>query len=135
MAQLYENDAHGDVEDEKPQWDDDIDIDDIIPREEEGLQTRGGKAKKSKKKKKKENGDEIDDGVDVEEMDANVVHLRADDEEWDGTEEMRKRKLEEYMDEAYGLEFNDMVWSIRANDIPSTLYLTFSHSYPVMLGW
>ncbi|KAI0937833.1 hypothetical protein AcW1_003888 [Taiwanofungus camphoratus] len=119
MAQLYENDAHGDVEDEKPQWDDDIDIDDIIPREEEGLQTRGGKAKKSKKKKKKENGDEIDDGVDVEEMDANVVHLRADDEEWDGTEEMRKRKLEEYMDEAYGLEFNDMV-----GDLPTRFKYT-----------
>jgi len=49
-------------------------------------------------------------GVDLDEMDADVQQVRGDDdEEWDGTEEMRKRKLEEYMDEVYGLEFNDMV--------------------------
>jgi protein KRI1 len=32
-----------------------------------------------------------------------------DEEEWDGTEEMRKRVLEKYMDEMYDLDFNDMV--------------------------
>uniref|UniRef100_A0A5K1K0K2 43kDa secreted glycoprotein (Immunodominant antigen Gp43) n=1 Tax=Ganoderma boninense TaxID=34458 RepID=A0A5K1K0K2_9APHY len=45
-------------------------------------------------------------------MDADVERAPPafdDDEEWDGTEEMRKRKLEEYMDEVYGLDFNDMV--------------------------
>ncbi|KAJ3525200.1 hypothetical protein NM688_g8440 [Phlebia brevispora] len=41
-------------------------------------------------------------------MDADVEKF-TDGEEWDGTEEMRKRKLEEYMDEVYGLEFNDIV--------------------------
>ena len=46
-------------------------------------------------------------------MDADAVQPQLsylnDDEEWDGTEEMRKRKLAEYMDEVYGLEFNDVV--------------------------
>jgi len=42
-------------------------------------------------------------------MDADVEQPEMDDEEWDGTEEMRKRKLDEYMDEIYGLDFNDMV--------------------------
>ena len=52
-------------------------------------------------------GDEDDDGaVDVDAMDAEI---QQDDEEWDGTEEMRKRKLNEYMDEVYGLDFNDIV--------------------------
>jgi protein KRI1 len=32
-----------------------------------------------------------------------------DEVEWDGTEEMRKRVLDQYMEELYELEFNDMV--------------------------
>lgn len=51
-------------------------------------------------------------GVDVDAMDADAApsqSLGFDDEEWDGTEEMRKRKLDEYMNELYGLEFNDIV--------------------------
>jgi len=39
----------------------------------------------------------------VDRMDADV------DEGWDGTEEMRKGMLDQYMDEIYGLDFNDMV--------------------------
>ena len=45
-------------------------------------------------------------------MDADVVGVpneSEDDEEWDGTEEMRKRKVAEYMDSVYGMEFNDIV--------------------------
>jgi protein KRI1 len=45
-------------------------------------------------------------------MDADVERPAAeedDEEAWDGTEEMRKRVLEKYMDEIYGLDFNDMV--------------------------
>lgn len=30
-------------------------------------------------------------------------------EDWDGTEEMRKKKVEEFLDEVYGMEFNDIV--------------------------
>ena len=100
-----------DDSDGKPRWDDDIDIgdiglpdDDAVSYHEESSKSKGEKKKKKKKKKK---GDEDDDGaVDVDAMDAEV---QQDDEEWDGTEEMRKRKLNEYMDEVYGLDFNDIV--------------------------
>ena len=101
MAKIYGNDEDGFVDDEKPTWDDDIDIGDIVPEE--------GESSSKKKKKKKKKAEERDvDGVDVDEMDADVVRT-MDEEEWDGTEEMRKAKLDEYMDELYELEFNDMV--------------------------
>ncbi|KAG6866685.1 hypothetical protein C0991_000795 [Blastosporella zonata] len=101
MADLYGADEFDD--NEKPQWDEDIDIggfplDDDVPTK-----------KQKKKKKKKINEDVEDAGVDIDAMDADVERAFDDDEEWDGTEEMRKRKLEEYMDEIYGLDFNDIV--------------------------
>ncbi|KAI0764323.1 KRI1-like family C-terminal-domain-containing protein [Trametes elegans] len=112
MAKIYANDEVGaddQVDEEKPQWDDDIDINDIVPPEDEGGEDAGSKKKKKKKKKKKDEDAADEGGVDVDEMDAEVERVPAGDEEWDGTEEMRKRKLEEYMDEVYGLDFNDMV--------------------------
>ncbi|GJE97316.1 Kri1 domain-containing protein [Phanerochaete sordida] len=99
MTKIYGMDeADDDFDAEKPTWDDDIDITDIVHED--------SSSKKKKKKKKKKDEPEDDEGVDIDEMDADVVR---DDEEWDGTEDMRKRKLDEYMDELYGLEFNDMV--------------------------
>lgn len=81
--------------------------------------------KKSKKQLKKEArkkakaeaaGGGAEDGVDIEMMDADAPipeegfgEGEEDGDEWDGTEEMRKRKLDEYMNELYGLEFNDIV--------------------------
>jgi protein KRI1 len=85
-------------DDDRPQWADDIDITDLVPDFEN--------EPSSKKKKKKKKGENAEDGfgaVDVDRMDADV------DEEWDGTEEMRKRNLDPYMDEIYELDFNDMV--------------------------
>jgi len=120
MAELYEREADANItDDEKPQWDDDIDVDDIVPPEEE--ENKSKKAKKKKKKKQAGGDHDMDQGgVDIDEMDAEVQPMRGDDdEEWDGTEEMRKRKLEEYMDELYGLEFNDMV-----GDLPTRFKYT-----------
>lgn len=101
MDGLYgEEDEDGDMK--KPVWDDDIDIGDLEPAVED--------TKKSKKKKKKKKAVEVEDeGVDMDVMDADAEQPEVDDEEWDGTEEMRKRKLDEYMDEIYALDFNDMV--------------------------
>ncbi|CAL1711960.1 unnamed protein product [Somion occarium] len=95
------------VDEDKPTWDDDIDVADIVPPESEGEEGESSKKKKKKKKKKKDK-EEWEQSVDVDEMDADVQQYE-DEEEWDGTEEMRKKKLEEYMDELYNLEFNDMV--------------------------
>lgn len=97
----------------KPVWDDDVDIGDIPISDDDAHVVFAAspklskKEKKKKKKKKDAAGD--DDGVDIDAMDADVVPEFDPDEEWDGTEEMRKRKLDEYMDEIYGLDFNDLV--------------------------
>lgn len=107
MTELYGNDEVD--EDGKPEWDDDIDIGDIyMSGGEEPFASSSKPSKKEKKKKKKKAVDEDEDGVDVDAMDADVQR-NDEEEEWDGTEEMRKRKLDEYMDEIYGLDFNDMV--------------------------
>ena len=102
--------------DGKPVWEDDIDMGDIPMSEDDSFpvkskrESKKEKKKKEKreKKKKKKKGEEGDEGgVDVDFMDADVE--REEEEEWDGTEEMRKRKLDECMDEIYGLDFNDLV--------------------------
>ncbi|KAG5731772.1 Protein kri1 [Termitomyces sp. T112] len=98
MAELYHDDD--DVDNEKPQWDEDIDIGDIPVDDAEPT-------KQKKKKKKKAKGEDDEVGVDVDDMDADVKG--NDNKEWDGTEEMRKRVLNEYMDEIHGLDFNDLV--------------------------
>ena len=108
MAELY--DETGDApagDDEKPLWDDDIDITDIVPEEKSSKK----KKKKDKKKKKHAEDDADQEGVDLDEMDADVQKDEAfeADEEWDGTEEMRKKALDKYMDELYEMEFNDLV--------------------------
>lgn len=117
MADIYgQEDGDIPIDDEKPHWDDDVDVGDIVPPEaldsdyyEEGADEGESKKKKKKKKKKKAEEDERDEGgVDVDQMDADV-QMQDGEEEWDGTEEMRKRVVEKYMDEVYDLEFNDVV--------------------------
>ncbi|EIW53933.1 Krr1-domain-containing protein [Trametes versicolor FP-101664 SS1] len=113
MAKIYADDEVYDDEDElvdeKPQWDDDIDIGEIIVPEDDNDGDGASKKKKKKKKKKKGEDDMDEGGVDIADMDADVERAPGDEEEWDGTEEMRKKKLDEYMDEIYGLDFNDVV--------------------------
>lgn len=88
----------------KPTWDDDINIDDIVPPTNTKSKAELKKLKKTEKKKKKKKADE-DVGVDVDEMDADLEEVASwndwDDggEEWKGTEEERKRKVDAYMDE------------------------------------
>lgn len=118
MADLYGQDADElDDDDGKPMWDDDIDIGDIQIDEDDDEPSSKKKKKKSKKKKGK--GDEEMDqgGVDIDDMDADVGMQYGDGdgddagdaEEWDGTEEMRKKVLDKYMNELYEMEFNDLV--------------------------
>lgn len=116
----FENDgAHVSTEDGltfdhdgKPIWEDDIDIGDITMADDDAVEAiprrKADEKKKRKKKKKNEQGDD-DIGVDVDAMDADAEPVLEMDEEWDGTEEMRKRVLKKYMDELDNLDFNDMV--------------------------
>ena len=94
---------------EKPTWDDDINIDDIAPP----VASSSKKEKKSKKdrKKGKKAGDE-----DYEMGEGDEAYREDEeweDEAWDGTEKMRKKKLQEYMDSLLELEFNDVVSATR----------------------
>ncbi|KAI0300435.1 KRI1-like family C-terminal-domain-containing protein [Multifurca ochricompacta] len=116
-------------EDEKPTWDDDIDVGDIISTND-GEARRASAAKERKKAKRKEKKRMRDDdasGVDVDEMDADADAPNGgggdwEEVEWDGTEEMRKRVLDQYMEELYELEFNDMVAGMptRFRYVPTT---------------
>ena len=114
MAELYED---GKADDTKPRWDDDIDIDDIIS-------DRKGSSQKSTKKKKQKKTEETGElGVDVDVMNADVDR-EVEDGGWDGTEEMRKKKLDEYMDEIYGLDFSDMVCCFKTRRLLTQLLVT-----------
>jgi protein KRI1 len=116
-------------DDEKPTWDDDIDIGDIVPPQEDDVPhttaSRERKKEKKKEKKKRMKGDNDTGGVDVDEMDAEAPKEDSgkwDEVEWDGTEEMRKRVLDQYMSELYELEFNDMVRTTTVDSSPHTYY-------------
>ncbi|KAG9017244.1 hypothetical protein FRB90_001262 [Tulasnella sp. 427] len=134
MAAIYTNDALYDDESlEQPEWDDDVGIYDEVLKLEGGPEGFGGhdetidrnadeapkgendqqeaESGKKRRKKKKKKGAEVqqESGVDVNEMDADVVQPEANDEVWDGTEEMRKRVLNKYLDDVYKMDFNDMV--------------------------
>ena len=107
MAGMYAQDNdEGCYDEDKPTWDDDINIDDILPP----VASSSKKEKKSKKDRKKEK--KAGDGHEDHEMGEGGEAYGEDgewDEEWDGTEEMRKKKLQEYMDSLLELEFNDVV--------------------------
>lgn len=84
---------------EKPSWNDDIDITDIVPPETDSKK----KGKKDKKKKKKKEED-MEEGVDVDEMDVDVLATEAE------SSKGKKRKLaDEDLEELYALDFNSMV--------------------------
>ncbi|KAF5383395.1 hypothetical protein D9757_006159 [Collybiopsis confluens] len=121
MAGLYGDEAEYD-EESKPTWDDEIDIGDI------GKESEPENHSKRKKNKKKNKNEAVDNyGVEVDAMDADIEKLE-EEEEWDGTEEMRKRRVEEYMDEVYGLEFNDLV-----GGMPTRFHYTHVQSQDFLL--
>jgi protein KRI1 len=133
-AVLAETDGVGaDGNDKKPTWDDDIDIDDIVPPSRDDAHSSAAKERKKAKKKerKKRMREDEADAVDVDEMDADTLAhsgTRWDEVEWDGTEDMRKRVLDEYMQELFELEFNDMVR-------PYSLPFPYAIFTPVYFRW
>ena len=105
MAGIYAQDDDGEFYDEeKPTWDDDINIDDIAPPVASSSKQKSEKGRKKGKK----SGDGGEDHEAGEGDEANEGDWEWDDEEWDGTEEMRKKKLQEYLDSLSGLDFNDV---------------------------
>lgn len=115
MAGIYAQVDDGEFHDEeKPTWDDDINIDDIAP-------PMASSSKRKAKKSGKRSNTAGDEDEDDEMGEGDEVHGEGGEwdgdewggEEWDGTEETRKKKLQEYMDSLFELEFNDVVSAIR----------------------
>lgn len=105
MTGIYAHDDGGEFYDEeKPTWDDDINIDDIAPP----VASSSRQKNKKDRKKGKKTGDEDEDHEAGEGYEGHEEEWEWDDEEWDGTEEMRKKKLQEYLDSLSKLDFNDM---------------------------
>jgi len=116
MAGIYAKDDDGGFHnEEKPTWDDDIDIDDILPPT--ASSSTGKKENKEDRKKGRAAGDEGED-YEMGESDEAYREDEEWDEEWDGTEEMRKEKLQEYMNSLLELEFNDVVSATTRGTIP-----------------
>ena len=117
MTGIYIQDNGGEFYDEeKPTWDDDINIDDIVPPADSSPKREKEKSKRDRKKRKGTCVEDGGDGVYEEEG-------GWEDEEWDGTEETRKEKLQEYMDSLLELEFNDVVSTTRSErnyPVPNT---------------
>jgi len=110
MAEIYTQDNDGEFHDEeKPTWDDDIKIYDIVPPVAPSSKPKS----KTDRKKRKKAGDGDDDYEMGGGGETYGEEGEWDDEEWDGTEEMRKKKLQEYMDSLLELEFNDVVSATR----------------------
>ncbi|KAF9243196.1 KRI1-like family C-terminal-domain-containing protein [Melanogaster broomeanus] len=113
---------------EKPTWEDDIDIDDIVPSANTNSKAELKKKKKKEKKKEKkgrgDSGDQDEDiGVDVDEMDVDVDggwDEGDDGGDWEGTEEERKRKVAAYMDEVV----NRLGFSGITSHIPTRFHYT-----------
>ncbi|KAL5521394.1 hypothetical protein ACEPAG_9320 [Sanghuangporus baumii] len=119
MAGIYgEDEPEGkeDVNIEKPAWDDDIDIADIVPPGSEPQSEAGPSKKRKKDKKKKRNSDDVDaeeDGVDVDDMDADLPTKTS------SNSKLSKKAFDLEMDDVYALEFNDLV-----GDIPTRFKYT-----------
>ncbi|KAF9652817.1 hypothetical protein BDM02DRAFT_3246809 [Thelephora ganbajun] len=128
MAGIYgRDDNEAFYDEEKPMWDDDIDIGDIVPPA-----TSSSKMTKKNKKDRKKGNIASGDDEDYEMSGGDEAYGEGgewDDEEWDGTEDMRKKKLQEYMDSLLEFEFNDVVAGMPTRfkyttSVPQTFGLT-----------
>jgi hypothetical protein len=129
ISDVYPTDVRtvDDGDAEKPNWDDDINIDDIDPP----TKTKSKAELKKQNKKERKKNKKAEDGVDVDEMDADLdAGADWDDwddggDEWKGTEEERKRKVDAYMDEVVNkLGFSGIVSLL---SLQTRIVFTYKH--------
>lgn len=125
---------------EKPIWDNDINIDDIDPPTNTKSKAEQKKQKKKEKKRNKKADEDV--GVDMDDMDADLDagagwdEWDDDEEEWRGTEEERKRKVDAYMDEVVNrLGFSGIVslLNLQTDRVSHAIFADLPHAYAFSL--
>ncbi|KAJ2784876.1 Ribosome biogenesis protein Kri1 [Coemansia interrupta] len=114
MDTIFNENFYGHEDNEKPVWDDDIDIGDIVAAEENEKSSKKGKHGSKKGKKAATHVDNDDDGdfiMDADYLDDSQKSAPrvADPEAIESSKSELKDKVSEYMDKYYQLDFEDVV--------------------------
>ncbi|KAJ1722217.1 Ribosome biogenesis protein Kri1 [Coemansia erecta] len=114
MDTIFNDNFYGHTDNEKPVWDDDIDIGDIVSGGEDEMPSKRGKKSSKKSKNAATHNDADDDGDFI--MDADYLDdsqkpaaRAANPEAVESSKSELKDKVSEYMDKYYQLDFEDVV--------------------------
>ncbi|KAJ2707006.1 Ribosome biogenesis protein Kri1 [Coemansia sp. IMI 203386] len=113
MDTIFNGDYYKEGDSEKPTWDDDIDIGDIVGEDEDGQQKQSKKSKRGSKKGKevaeRSYGDDDDFIMDADYLDDAQQSVAVDSEALESSKAELKNKVSDYLDNYYQLDFEDVV--------------------------
>ncbi|KAJ2635600.1 Ribosome biogenesis protein Kri1 [Coemansia sp. RSA 1286] len=113
MDTIFNGDYYKEGDSEKPTWDDDIDIGDIVGEDEDDQQKQSKKSKRGSKKGKevaeRSYGDDDDFIMDADYLDDAQQSVAVDSEALELSKAELKNKVSDYLDNYYQLDFEDVV--------------------------